>query len=293
MGYYIQKYFFKNQIMDLKDKICIITGSTSGIGKETAKVLAAKGAVLVLPVRDSMKGEILRDEILEKNPEARLDFIQCDLSSFSSIRAFAADFKSKYKNLHLLINNAGIWETKRNLSVDGIEKNFAINHLAPFLLTNLLLDTIKASAPARIINVSSEAHRQADINFQDLEMEKKYSSFRSYSQSKLANILFTKKLSQKLKGSGVTANCLHPGVVSTSLFDKMPRILTGIFSLFMISPEKGAQTTLYLATSPEVDKISGEYFAKSQRKKPASAALRQDIADKLWTKSENYVGIQS
>lgn len=278
--------------MDLKDKICIITGATSGIGRETAKELARKGAVLVLPIRDSLKGDILKDEILEQVPEAQLDLMHCDLASFASIREFATAFKKKYKNLHVLINNAGIWETKRNLTSDGIEKNFAVNHLAPFLLTNLLLNSLKASAPSRIINVASDAHKQGKINFSDLEFEKKYSSLGSYAQSKLANILFTKKLSQKLKGTGVTANCLHPGVVSTNLFDKMPKILMGVMNLFMISPQKGAQTSVYLATSPEVENVSGEYFAKSKNKKPAPQALRQDVADKLWEISEKYVGIQ-
>ncbi len=277
--------------MELKDKICIITGATSGIGRETAKELAQRGAVLVLPIRDSLKGDILKDEILEKVPDAQLDFMHCDLASFTSIREFATAFKKKYNHLHLLINNAGIWETKRNLTVDGIEKNFAVNHLAPFLLTHLLLNTLKASAPARIVNVASDAHKQGKMNFPDLEFEKKYSSLKSYAQSKLANILFTKKLSQKLKGTSVTTNCLHPGVVSTNLFDKMPKLLMGVMNLFMISPEKGAQTTIYLATSPEVENVSGEYFAKSKSKKPAPQALRQDTADKLWEISEKYVGI--
>jgi NAD(P)-dependent dehydrogenase (short-subunit alcohol dehydrogenase family) len=208
-----------------------------------------------------------------------------------SIRDFADEFRNKYQQLHILINNAGIWESKRNQSKDSIEMNFAVNHLAPFLLTNLLLDVVKKSAPARIINVASEAHRQGKIYFDDLEFEKNYSSLKSYAQSKLANILFTKKLSQQLKGSGVTVNCLHPGVVSTNLFDKMPKILVKAMGLFMISPEKGAQTTIYLATSPEVENTSGEYFDKSKPKKPNTQALRQDIADKLWEISEKYTGL--
>ena len=278
--------------MDLKGKNCIITGATSGIGRETAKALAAEGVKLVLPIRDTLKGDSLREDILSQTPDASLEFIHCDLASMRSIRNFVAEYKKKHTKLHLLINNAGIWETKRNHTEDGIEKNFAVNHLAPFLLTNLLLDTIKESSPARIINVSSEAHRQGVIRFDDPEFEKKYSSFRSYAQSKLANILFTKKLSQKLKGSGVTANCLHPGVVSTNLFDKMPKLLMGLMGLIMISPKKGAQTTIYLATSEEVEHTSGEYFAKSKRKKPVAHALRQDTADRLWELSEKYVGIQ-
>jgi NAD(P)-dependent dehydrogenase (short-subunit alcohol dehydrogenase family) len=277
--------------MDLKSKVCIITGATSGIGKETARMLAAKGAVLVLPVRDSLKGDILKDEILEEVPEAKLDFMHCDLASFQSIRDFVNEFKSKYDSLHLLINNAGIWETKRNVSEDGIEMNFAVNHLAPFLLTNLLLDVLKKSAPARVINVSSEAHRTGKINFADPELEKGYSSFKSYSQSKLANILFTKKLSQILKGTGVTANCLHPGMVNTNLFEKMPAIMYNIMKPLMITPQKGAQTSVFLATSDDGGAKSGEYFVKSKPKKPATIALRQDVADKLWEMSEKYTGL--
>lgn len=279
--------------MDLRDKVCVITGATSGIGKATAKDLAIRGVILVLPIRDKNKGDSLREEILKESPGARLEFMLCDLASFESIRSFVKAFKKKHKSLHILINNAGLWETKRHESKDGIEKNFAVNHLAPFLLTNLLIDTIKSGAPARIINVSSEAHRQGDIYFDDLEFKKKYSGLKAYSQSKLANILFTKKLSQKLKGTWVTANCLHPGAVASSFFDKMPKAITAIMKLFMISTEKGAQTTIYLATSDEVKNISGEYFSKSQRKKPSSVALRQNIADRLWQISEKYVGIQS
>jgi NAD(P)-dependent dehydrogenase (short-subunit alcohol dehydrogenase family) len=277
--------------MDLQGKVCIITGATSGIGKETAKALASKGAILVLPIRDSLKGDILKDEILEQTPNAKIDLMHCNLASFDSIRSFVKEFKNKYDKIHVLVNNAGIWETRRNLSEDGIEMNFAVNHLAPFLLTNLLIDVLKKSAPARVINVSSEAHRSGKIIFADPEMEKGYSSFKSYSQSKLANILFTKKLSQILKGDGVTVNCLHPGVVSTGLFEKMPKILTGLMKPFMLTPAKGAETSIYLATSQEVEKTSGEYFVKKKPKKPAPEALRQDIANKLWEMSEKYTGL--
>ncbi len=277
--------------MDLNGKTCLITGATSGIGRETAINIASRGATLVLPVRNQAKGEALKKDILKEYPQSHIDIMYCDLASMESIRDFADEFKQNYTQLHVLINNAGIWESKRRLSKDNIEMNFAVNHLAPFLLTNLLLDLIKKSAPARIINVASEAHRQGKIYFDDIEFEKKFSSLKSYAQSKLANILFTKKLSQQLKGTGVTVNCLHPGVVSTNLFDKMPKLLVKAMELFMISPEKGAKTTIYLATSPEVENTSGEYFDKSRPKKPDTIALRQDIADKLWEISEKYVGI--
>ncbi len=277
--------------MDIANKVCLITGATSGIGKETAKELAARGAIVVLVARDIMKGEDVKDEIHESSPKAKIDIMTCNLASFDSIRQFADKFKARYNNLHVLINNAGIWEPKKQLSEDGIELNFAVNHLAPFLLTNLLLEPIMASAPAKIINVSSEAHRHAHIQFNDLEFNNKFSSYRSYGQSKLANILFTKKLSHKLKGSGLTVNSLHPGFVDTNLFDKMPVPLKWIMKPFMISPGRGAQTTLYLVTSSEVEKTSGEYFVNSKPKKPNQEALRKDIADRLWEISENYVGL--
>ncbi len=277
--------------MERKGKVCLITGATSGIGKETAKSMAAGGFTLVLLVRDSMKGDLLVEELKALYPEATVDIMHCNLASFASIRGFASKFKSRYNRLDVLINNAGVWETKRNLSEDGIEMNFAVNHLAPFLLTNLLIDVMKSSAPARIINVASEAHKYGSIYFDDPEFEKKYSMVKSYAQSKLANILITKKLSQQLRGSGVTVNCLHPGFVKTRLFEKMPRVITGLLTPFMISAERGSQTTLFLATSPEVGGVSGEYFVKSKSVQPRPEALRQDIADRLWELSMNYTGL--
>jgi NAD(P)-dependent dehydrogenase (short-subunit alcohol dehydrogenase family) len=277
--------------MELKGKICLITGATSGIGKETAKELAAHGADLVLPVRDIMKGESLKAEILEKSPNAQIEIMPCDLASFDSIRSFVDEFKARYDHLHILINNAGLWELKKKLSKDGIEMTFAVNHLAPFLLTNLLLETIKSSSPARIINVSSESHRRGTINFKDLEFSRRYSGIKAYGQSKLANILFTKKLSHLLKGSGITANCLHPGFVNTSIFDTLPRPVFWFMRPFMTTPRKGAETTIYLATSDEAANFRGEYFVDSKPKKPNKEALRKDIADRLWEISADYVGL--
>jgi NAD(P)-dependent dehydrogenase (short-subunit alcohol dehydrogenase family) len=277
--------------MDIKDKICLITGATSGIGKETALELAARHAVLVLPVRDIMKGETLKDEILEMTPEAQIEIMPCDLASFESVRSFADAFKTKYQQLHVLINNAGLWEYNKKLSDDGIEMTIAVNHLAPFLMTNLLLETIKTSAPARIINVSSESHRRGTINFNDIEFSRKYSGIKAYGQSKLANILFTKKLSQILKGTGVSVNCLHPGFVKTSIFDTLPRPVFWMMKPFMITPRKGAETTIYLATSDDAANFRGEYFVDCKPKKPNKEALRKDIADRLWDISADYVGL--
>ncbi|MFP4691258.1 MAG: SDR family oxidoreductase [Bacteroidales bacterium] len=277
--------------MDLNGKTAIVTGATSGIGRITAIALANKGMRLVLPVRDMDKGKAFREELAELTGNKEVEVMHCNLASFDSIRQFAESFSRKYNRLHLLVNNAGTWETERKLSEDGIEMNFAVNHLAPFLLTNLLLDTIVASAPARIVNVSSAAHKQATMNFDDLEGEKHWSSMRSYAQSKLANIFFTRKLARDLKGRGVTVNCLHPGVVETRLFDKMSGLFRWLFGLFMISPEKGAQTSIYLAVSPEVEDVTGAYFAKKKIAKTTRHARDMDVAEKLWEVSREYVGI--
>ncbi|MFP4065604.1 MAG: SDR family oxidoreductase [Bacteroidales bacterium] len=208
--------------MDLNGKTAIVTGATSGIGRITAIALANKGMRLVLPVRDMDKGKAFREELAELTGNKEVEVMHCNLASFDSIRQFAESFSRKYNRLHLLVNNAGTWETERKLSEDGIEMNFAVNHLAPFLLTNLLLDTIVASAPARIVNVSSAAHKQATMNFDDLEGEKHWSSMRSYAQSKLANIFFTRKLARDLKGRGVTVNCLHPAWLKPGCLIKCP-----------------------------------------------------------------------
>jgi retinol dehydrogenase 12 len=275
---------------ETNNKICLVTGATSGIGRETALELARMGMELVLPVRNMEKGEALLEEIHAVTGNGKARLFECDLASMASIRDFAAAFSKAYDRLDVLVNNAGIWETRRSVSTDGIEKVFAVNHLAPFLLTNLLLGAVKASPDGRIINVSSNAHRAAKMNFSDLEGKKKWSHIRAYSQSKLANILFTRQLAKQLKGSKATANSLHPGFVQTSLFDGFPDWMMGLISPIMLSTQEGAQTSLYLAASPEVKHINGAYFAK-RRIKPPSAAARNDAdAEKLWAVSLEYVG---
>ncbi len=277
--------------MELKNKTAIITGSTSGIGRITAMAIAREGAQLVLPVRDIEKGEALKKEIKIETGNRSVEVMPGDLASMSSIRQFATEFEKKYSKLHLLINNAGLWEAKRKESDDGIEMNFAVNHLAPFLMTNLLLDTIKKSAPARIVSVASTAHKYGKMRFNDLEGKKSWGSMQSYAQSKLANILFTRRLAKELEGSGVTANCLHPGVVNTQLFNKLPGFIQRISSLFMITPEKGAQTSIYLATSAEVENITGEYFDKKKIAKTTAHARDMQVADTLWEVSKEYCGL--
>lgn len=267
----------------------MVTGATSGIGRETALELAGMGMEMVLPVRNMEKGEALLKEIHAVTGNGKARLFACDLESMASIGDFAAAFLKQYDRLDVLINNAGIWDTKRSVSRDGIERVFAVNHLAPFLLTNLLLDAVKASPGGRIITVSSNAHRAGKMNFSDLEGKKKWNHIRAYSQSKLANILFTRQLARKLEGSKATANSLHPGFVQTSLFDGFPAWMMGLLSPVMLSTQEGAQTNIYLAVSPEVKNVNGTYFAKKRIKTPSAAARNDGDAEKLWAVSMEYV----
>src|SRR5919202_4606855 len=206
---------------DMRGRICLVTGATSGIGKATALGLARLGATLVLVTRDPQRGATTVAEIKQQTGNDALDFLTADLTSQQSIRRLADEFKRKYQHLHVLVNNAG-GVFPRTLTVDGLEKTFALNHLAYFLLTELLLDVLKASAPGRIVSVSSEAERGGKINFDDLQSYRKYNAMRAYSQSKLANVIWTYELARRLEGTGVTANCLHPGAVATSFGNTIP-----------------------------------------------------------------------
>lgn len=271
--------------LSMQGKVCVITGANSGIGKATAIGLAKLGATVVMVCRDPSKGEEALTEIKAKTRNKLVALMLADLSSQKSIQQLAKDFKNKYEHLHVLVNNAGVFLTKRSLTVDGIETTFAVNHLTYFMLTNLLLDRLKSSAPARIVNVSSRAHLSGHINFDDLQGEKRYSGFQAYNQSKLANILFTYELARRLKGTGVTANCLHPGAVATNLV----RSNSGIFGLiwklfmpFMLSPEKGAKTCIYLASSPQVEDITGKYFVKGTVTVSSKESYDESIAQRLW-----------
>ena len=273
----------------MKERVCLVTGATSGIGKETALALAAKGFTLVLPVRNPEKGEQVKNEIISTAGNSNIEIMSCDLSSLKDVKLFAENFRKAYKQLDILINNAGIWETKRKESQDGIELTFAVNHLAPFLLTNELLDLLLKNPGSRIINVSSEAHRYGKIQFDDIEFTKSYCHIKAYSQSKLANVLFTKELMRKLHGKDVTVNALHPGVVATKLFQNMSIIVRSLSSLFMISPKKGSATSIYLASSFEVANTTGEYFKNRKIVKTSKESNNPIIAAKLWQLSEDYI----
>jgi NAD(P)-dependent dehydrogenase (short-subunit alcohol dehydrogenase family) len=278
---------------DASEKICLVTGATLGIGKETAVGLARQGWRVVIVGRDEARTRETARLIASESGNSKVDFLVADLSSQAQVRRLAEQFKSKYSRLDVLINNAGAIFTRREASVDGIEKTWALNHLAEFLLTQLLLDRLEASAPARIVNVASSAHTSGKIDFADLQGEKKYSGLKAYSQSKLANIMFTYALARRLNGKGVTANCLHPGVVATGFGHNTPGLVKTLVSLarpFLTTPQQGAATSIYLATSPDVAGVSGKYFAKS--KPTASTPLSADVAaqERLWTISEQQTG---
>lgn len=277
----------------MERKIILITGATSGIGKETAHKLAEMGAELVLVARDEEKLKNTIREIIESTRNTKLDYIRCDLSSMKDIRQMAERFLQRYNRLDVLINNAGLIVPEFRKTVDGYEYTFALNHLGYFLTTGLLIETLLKSAPARIINVSSVAHTWSDIQFDDLMLEKKYNLAKAYGQSKLANILFTKELARRLDGKGVTANCLHPGAVNTrfgSEFKGIFKAAMDILRPLMISPKKAAETPVYLAISNEVGSVSGEYFAKKRPAKTSRAAQDMEKARKLWEISEKLTG---
>ncbi len=269
--------------MSMEGKICIITGANSGIGKATAIGLAKMNATIIMLCRNRARGEEAQRVIIDLTGNNNVDLLICDLSSQKEIRDFVSEFKSKYQNLHVLINNAGVMLSKKLLSEDGFEMNFAVNHLAPFLLTNLLLDILKKSAPSRIINVGSAAHRMGKIDFEDLEKKnKKGRFFRLYGSSKLALTLVSYELSRKLEGSRVTVNVVHPGLINTKLGRERSSTRNGFANKFLKSPEIGAETSIFLASSPEVEGITGKYFAKKKEKPSSKESYNEEYAKRLW-----------
>ena len=243
------------------------------------------GATVVMVCRDRGRGEAAQAEIKLQTRNDDVHLLLADLASQQSIRQLAEEVHARFQRLDVLINNAGVFLARRSETVDGFEMTFAVNHLAYFLLTNLLLDLLQASAPARIVNVSSAAHRGGRINFDDLQASHRYWGWGAYCQSKLANVLFTYELARRLQGTGVTANCLHPGTVSTNLFQGLPGILSlgaVVARTFLLSPEKGAETMVYLASSPEVVGISGRYFVKRRAVASSRASHDEAAQRKLW-----------
>jgi len=277
--------------MSSKQKIAVVTGASSGIGLETARGLAREGFEVVIAVRDLAKGEAARAEIAGSVPGAVLHVLPLDLASHASIRGFASEVEARYSHLDVLVNNAALVPAARVLTQDGFETQFGVNHLGPFLLTMLLLPRLRASAAGRVVVVSSSVHRGAKLDFDDLQSERSYSQIRTYAQSKLMNMLFVRALARRLEGSGVTVNALHPGVVATALARDFPAPFRWMAKLFFASPAKGARTSIWLATSPEVAGVSGAYFESRRRVEPDPAAKDDAAAERLWAVSSALCGL--
>jgi NAD(P)-dependent dehydrogenase (short-subunit alcohol dehydrogenase family) len=267
----------------------MVTGATSGMGKATATALAQMGATVILVARNQSKGETVRDEIRTQSGNRNVAVMFADLSLQQSIRELAHNFQQRYQRLHVLVNNAGGIFFRRETTVDGLEMTFAVNHLAYFLLTDLLLDVLKASAPARIINISSTIERIGNINFDDLQSEKRYVSIRAYGQAKLATLLFTYELARRLEGTGVTANAVSPGPVATNFGKNGSHFMTTLlpfFFRFARSAEKGAQTAIYLASSPTVENTTGKVYYNSKEIQSSRNSYNIVLQNKLWLVSE-------
>ena len=279
----------------MHDKTIIVTGATSGIGLVTAKELAGLGARVVLVVRNVPKGEEVAQAIRAAG-KGSAEVVACDLASLASVRKAAAEILVRCAHIDVLVNNAGAVYQQKGHSSEGLELTFAANHLGPFLLTNLLLERIKATPGARIVNVASTAHQAArrGISFADLKAEKSYSPMGRYAESKLANILFTRSLSKRLEGTGVTANCLHPGVIFSGFGLNQPGIINFFYRLarfFMLTPAQGARTSIYLASSPEVAGVSGQYFSKCKPARTTRSAQDMVLAERLWQVSAELCGL--
>jgi len=277
----------------MQGQVCVITGATSGIGKAAAAALARQGAEVIVVGRDPGRAEATAAAIqADGAPPPKVEI--ADLARLDQVRALAGRLNQTLDRIDVLINNAGLVLNERQVTPDGYEHVFAVNHLAPFLLTNLLRPKLTASAPARVITVSSDAHTAARLDLDDPNLEHGWSSWRSYSNSKLANILFTRELARRLDGTGVTANCLHPGVVRTGFGrDARPLMRVGITIAkpFMLSPDRGADTMVYLASSPDVAAKTGGYYVKRQLREPSAAARDDGLARRLWEVSERLTGL--
>lgn len=277
----------------MKNRVCLITGSTSGIGKATALELAKMGATVVVHGRDPMRGQWAVKEIAETSGNPNVELVIANLSSFSQVKRLAAEIQKRYAKLDVLINNAGVFYSSRQYSAEGIEMQFAVNYLSHFLLTNLLLPMLQQSAPARIINVSSNAHYRGTIHFDDINLEKRYDGWTAYCQSKLANVIFTYELADRLNPKQVTANALHPGAVRTNIVGKhaslVYRLGWNLKKLTMPPVAEGAKTPVYLASSPAVEGISGLYFVERMPQRSSDISYDKALGRKLWELSEHLI----
>lgn len=279
----------------MTDRICMVTGGNAGIGKETALALAGMDAHVVVVSRNRQRGEEAVADIRRSTGNDKIDLVLCDYASQESVRDMTAQFNRDYPRLDVLVNNAGLINMSRQTTVDGLEATFAINHLGYFMNTLLLMEPLSRGNDVRIINVASDAHRGAKINFDDIMGEQKYTGFGAYGQSKLANILFTYELDRRLTGSGMTTNALHPGFVATNFAKNNGGIMSGIMSLLgrvaARSPEKGAETSIYLASSPEVAGQSGLYYSDCKPVKSSPESYDIATAQRLWDLSLELTGL--
>jgi NAD(P)-dependent dehydrogenase (short-subunit alcohol dehydrogenase family) len=280
---------------NMTGKTVLITGATNGIGKIAALELARMGASVCIVARNRSKGQAVLEEIGRETNNVRIELFIADLSSMADVRKLAQEFMVKHSSLDVLLNNAGAFYSERKLSADGLEMTFALNHMSYFLLTNLLLPTLKNTPNSRVVSVSSAAHTSGKLDFANLQGEQKFNGWKAYSDSKLENTLFTFALARRLAGTGVTANCLHPGFVKTSFGEGNSGIFSVVLgiakNLFAISIEAGAQTMIHLASSPDVAGVTGKYFDKSKIASSSAASLDQAVQEKLWVHSEKLAGL--
>jgi NAD(P)-dependent dehydrogenase (short-subunit alcohol dehydrogenase family) len=275
----------------VQGKVCLVTGASSGIGRETALGLAKLGATVILLCRDVARGEAARDDIRMRSGNADVALLCVDLASQRSIRAGAVECMAKWPILHVLVNNAGISSARRIVSEDGYELTLAVNHLGPFLLTNLLLPALRAGAPSRVVNVTSRLERMGRIDFEDLQSARHYNGLRAYARSKLANVLFTYELAERLRGAGITANCVHPGGVATNIVRDRAVWIRWLWAKLFAPPAIGARTPIFLASSPEVEGVTGQYFEPPNRA-AVSSPRSHDVAlrRRLWDVSVALTG---
>jgi len=281
--------------MNKQKRISLITGATSGIGKAAAALLAAQGMEIILTGRNAAKVENTVSEIREQTGSRSISYLIADFSDLTDVKQLAEQFRQQFPRLDILINNAGAYFNRRHRTVYGVEKTFLVNHLAPFLLTNLLLNSLQKSESARIINVSSGAHYNAQLDLDDLNFDRFYFGYWAYGRSKLANILFTYELARKLKDKSITVNALHPGRVGTDIFKTDFSIFGGplkwLIERISLTPEQGADNTVYLATSPEVEGVTGKYFVKREAVASSPLSYDEDLARRLWEISEQITGL--
>jgi len=279
----------------MNGRICVVTGATHGVGLATAHALAALGASVVLHGRDLDRARAAAADIVRDSGNTEVRAVQADFAELGQVRRLAQQLSAQLPRLDVLINNAGMMSAARARSADGYDLTFAVNHLAPFLLTNLLLDKLKSSAPARVIVVASEAHRRARLDFADLMNASVSGLLSAYARSKLANVLFARALAARLAGSGVTVNALHPGFVYSNLFHSSPAALRVVLATlarpFMLTPEQGARTSVYLAAAPQVAGRSGDYYRACRPESPSAAAQSEADAERLWQESARLTGL--